>query len=277
MIQYLSTEARVQTLCKLFDFPRSTYYYQSRQHDDSTILAAIEQVLMRRPWFGYRRVVAQLNREGTPVGETVVRRLLKTLAHSRAVGQVRIQTTDSHHAYTRYSNLIRGLSLKHPNQVWVADITYIRLGTKFMYLAVILDAYTRTVRGWALSRSLSQELTLTALRIALAKAKPLIFHSDQGSQYAAWLHTDRLDEVKVRISMSDPGKPMQNGIAERFMRTLKEEHVDYADYADFPDAMSQIAHWLEVEYNTQRIHSALAYATPAEFETAAFSSMSPSA
>ena len=112
--------------------------------------------------------------------------------------------------------------------------------------------------------------------MALAKAKPLIFHSDQGSQYSAWLHTDMLDAAQVRISMSDRGKPMQNGIAERFMRTLKEEHVDYADYTDFPDALRQIAHWLAVEYNTQRIHSALHYATPAEFETAALASMSPS-
>ena len=276
MIQQLSTQAPVRELCDLFDCPRSTYYYQSGRRDDSRLITAIEQVLRRRPWFGYRRVVAQLNRDGIQVGETVVRRLLKVLEHSRAVGQVRIQTTDSNHPYTRYSNLIRGLTLKQPNQVWVADITYIRLGTKFMYLAVILDAYSRAVRGWALSRSLSQDLTLTALRMALAKAKPLIFHSDQGSQYSAWLHTDMLDAAQVRISMSDRGKPMQNGIAERFMRTLKEEHVDYADYTDFPDALRQIAHWLAVEYTTQRIHSALHYATPAEFETAALASLSPS-
>ena len=276
MIQRLSAESSIRELCEVFDCPRSTYYYQSVRRDDSRLLAAIERILMRQPWFGYRRVLAQLKREGIQVGETVVRRLLKVLAHSRAVGQVRVRTTDSNHAYTRYSNLMRGLTLKRPNQVWVADITYIRLGTKFMYLAVILDAYTRAIRGWALSRSLSQELTLTALPMALVKGKPFIFHSDQGSQYSAWLHTEMLYEVGVRISMSDRGKPMQNGIAERLMRTLKEEHVDFADYADFPDAVRQIAHWLEVQYNTQRIHSALDYATPAEFETAAFSSMSPS-
>ena len=141
-----------------------------------------------------------------------------------------------------------------------------------MYLAVILDAYSRAVRGWALSRSLGQDLSLTALRMALLAGTPMIFHSDQGSQYSAWLHTDRLHEAGIRISMSQRGKPTQNGIAERFMRTLKDEHVDYADYADFQDAMRQIAHWLEVEYNTQRIHSALGYATPAEFEMAAHNS-----
>lgn len=221
-------------------------------------------------------MTAQLQREGGQVGETVVRRLLKILGHTCSVGPVRVQTTDSHHAYTRYTNLIKGLKVKQPNQVWVADITYIRFGIRFLYLAVILDAYSRAVRGWALSRSLSQDLTLDALQMALGKGTPMVFHSDQGSQYSAWLHTEMLEAAGVRISMSDKGTPMQNGIAERFMRTLKEEHVDYADYAAFSDAMRQIAQWIEVEYNTQRIHSALAYATPAEFEMAARTGPSPS-
>ena len=267
-------QAPIKQLCAAFDCPRSTYYYRSVQRDEVQVLNAIEQVLMRQPWFGYRRVLAQLRRDGVQVGESVVRRLLKVLGRTRSVGQVRVRTTDSNHPYTRYPNLIRGLKVKYSNQVWVADITFIRLGIRFMYLAVVLDAYSRAVRGWALSRSLSQDLTLNALRMALAHAKPAIFHSDQGSQYSAWLHTDMLDAAGVRISMSDKARPMQNGIAERFMRTLKEEHVDYADYADFSDAMRQIAHWLEVEYNTRRIHSALDYATPAEFETPAHTSLS---
>lgn len=269
MITQLKADAPVQHLCTLFNCPRSTYYYQSVRQDDAPLLAAIEQVLMRQPWFGYRRVVAQLQREGTLVGETRVRRLLGSLRQSRAVGPVRVNTTDSRHAYTRYTNLIRGVHATQPDQIWVADITYLRFGVRFLYLAVILDACSRAVRGWALSRSLSQELALNALNMALAQGKPLIFHSDQGSQYAAWLHTEVLTQAGVRISMSDKGKPMQNGIAERFMRTLKDEHVDYADYADFSDAQRQIAHWLEVVYNTERIHSALDYATPAEFEAAA--------
>lgn len=144
----------------------------------------------------------------------------------------------------------------------------VRLGTRFIYLAVILDAYSRAVRGFAVSRSLSQSLTLDALKMALAQGKPTIFHSDQGSQYSAWLHTDLLLSNTIHISMSDKGKPQQNGIAERFMRTLKEEHVDYADYSDLDDAIRQIAHWLVNIYNTQRIHSALKYATPAEMDAA---------
>jgi transposase InsO family protein len=242
--------------------------------DETALLTAVEQVLMRRAWYGYRRVLAQLKRDGLSIGETVVRRLLGQLEHSRSVGQVRVQTTDSQHPYTRYPNLIRGMEPKRLNQIWVADLTYIRLGTRFIYLAVILDAYSRAVRGWAVSRSFSQELTLDALHMALEKGRPLIFHSDQGSQYAAWLHTDSLAALGVHISMSDKGRPMQNGIAERFMRTLKDEYVDYADYADFADAKRQIADWLEVEYNTQRIHSALDYATPLEFEMASLNTSS---
>jgi putative transposase len=274
MIAALQSEASIKQLCEVFDCPRSTYYYQAPQRDETEVVEAIEQVLMRRPWFGYRRVVAQLQREGVQVGETVVRRLLKALGHSCSVGKVSVQTTDSRHSYTRYTNRVRGMTPKQPNQVWMADITYIRLGRQFIYLAVILDAYSRAVRGWALSRSLSQDLALDALKMALSKGAPLIFHSDQGSQYSAWLHTDMLEAAGVRISMSDKGRPMQNGIAERFMRTLKDEHVDFADYADFPDAFRQIAYWLEVEYNTQRIHSALHYATPAEFEGAAHATAS---
>jgi putative transposase len=276
MIQSLQADAPIQHLCEVFDCPRSTYYYHSIKRDEADLVAAIEQVLMRRPWFGYRRVMAQLRREGVVVGETVIRRILRQLQHSRSVGQVRVQTTDSNHPYTRYTNLIRGVKPKQPTQIWVADITYIRLGTRFLYLAVILDAFSRAVRGWALSRSLSQDLTLDALKMALKKGTPLIFHSDQGSQYSAWLHTDMLDSAGARVSMSDRGQPTQNGIAERFMRTLKDEHIDYADYADFQDAHRQIAYWLEVEYNTQRIHSALHYATPAEFEMSVHTRTAPS-
>jgi putative transposase len=151
----------------------------------------------------------------------------------------------------------------------VADITYLRLGKRFIYLAVVLDAYTRSVRGWARGRSLEQSLTMEALEMALHKAPPFIFHSDQGSQYAAWLHTERLLTAGVKISMSDKASPTQNGLVERFLRTFKEEHVDYSDYTDFDDAYRQVQHWLEVEYMTERIHSALDYLTPVEFEALA--------
>ena len=133
-----------------------------------------------------------------------------------------------------------------------------------------MSAVTRAVRGWALSRRLTADtLTVPALYMALERGIPSIFHSDQGSQYAAWLHLEPLLALEVIISMSDPGQPSQNGLVERFIRTLKEEHVDYTEYTDFDDAVRQLRHWLEVEYMTERIHSALDYATPAEFEAAA--------
>ncbi len=200
------------------------------------------------------------------MGTTVVRRLLKQLGHTRRIGVVRMQTADSRHSYPRDPNRIKGLALVRPDQVWVGDITYIRLGLRFIYLAVILDAFTRAVRGWHLSERLTRQLTVTALRQALLAGTPMLFHSDQGSQYACWDHTALLTAVGTRISMSDVGKPMQNGLVERFIRTLKAEHVDYSEYTGFEDAYRQIAHWLEVAYMTQRLHSQLGYLTPLEFE-----------
>lgn len=269
MIQQLKADYPVKAICMALDCPISTAYYTSVASDQSTVLAAAEQVLLRFPFYGYRKLNQELVRQGYGVGEHVARRLLHTLGMSRAVGKVRVQTTDSNHSHPRYPNRIKDMKLNAPDQVWVADITYIRLGTRFIYLAVILDAYTRAVRGWALSRSLSQQLTLDALEMALKQGVPFIFHSDQGSQYAAWLHTECLLEVGVKLSMSDKASPQQNGIVERFMRTVKEEHVDYSEYTSFDDAYRQLKHWLEVTYMTQRIHQALDYVTPAEFEVAA--------
>lgn len=256
-------------LCQWLNCPRSTYYTPSVQADERVLVAAMEQILLRFPFYGYRKVHQELLRQGVVVGEHVVRRLLRHLGVTRSVGKVRVQTTDSHHPHPRYPNRMKGLKISRPEQVWVADITYLRLGRRFIYLAVILDAYTRAVRGWALSRSLEQQLTLDALAMALAKATPFIFHSDQGSQYAACNHTQRLLTLGVNISMSDKASPTQNGLVERFMRTVKEEHVDYSEYRDFEDAYQQLRHWLEVVYMTERIHEALDYVTPTEFEVAA--------
>jgi len=254
------------------DCPRSSYYYEPIiDPQDATFVEAIEQVLMRWPFYGYRRMTAQLQREGHVIGETRVRRLLKQIEHSVKVGRVKVTTTDSHHDLPRYPNLIKDLAITRPNQVWQADITYIRLGRHFIYLAVILDAYTRGLRGWHLSHSLDKSLTISALKMALKHhPAPEIHHSDQGSQYATPLYTSVFPTTPTPISMSAVGQPTENGLAERFMRTLKEEHVDYSDYEDFDDAQHKLAHWLEVEYMTERVHSALDYLTPAEFETLAF-------
>lgn len=256
-------------LCQWLDCPRSSYYAQPQEKDETPLLASIEQILLRFPFYGYRKLHKALQRQGIVMGEHRVRRLLRQLGVTRSVGKVRVQTTNSHHRHPRYPNGIKGLKLTRPDQAWVADITYIRLGRRFIYLAVILDAFTRAVRGWALSRSLEQQLTLDALDMALAQGTPFVFHSDQGSQYAAGQHTDRLLGLGVKISMADKASPTQNGLVERFLRTVKEEHVDYSEYRDFEDAEKQLQHWLEVVYMTERIHEALDYITPAEFEAVA--------
>lgn len=266
MIAQLKDSYPVERLCAVLDCPRSSAYYVPSGRDDSQIVEAIEQLLLRKPFFGYRRIAAQLKREGRTVNTKVVRRILKELGLQRKVGQVRIRTTDSSHPHWRYPNLVQGWQPIRPDSVWVADVTYIRLGSSFIFLAVILDAYSRAVRGWALRRDLTKELTLSALRMALQHGTPSIHHSDQGVQYTAFDYTDLLSENHVRISMADTGEPTQNGLAERFMRTIKEELVDYADWRTFDQAQTQIQHWLEVEYNLYRIHSALDYATPAEID-----------
>lgn len=268
MTTQLSATYPAGLVCELLGCPRSTYYYQPVvDPEDVLFIEAIEPILMRWPFYGYRRVTAQMKREGHTVGETRIRRLLRQMAHSCSVGRVRVTTTDSKHDLPRYANLVKNLTVSRPNQVWVADITYIRLGRRFIYLAIILDAFSRAVRGWCLGRSLEKDLTVNALKMALARhPAPDHHHSDQGSQYAAVAYTALLVEAKIAISMSAVGQPTENGLAERFIRTLKEEHIDYSEYNDFDHAFSQLEHWLEVEYMTERIHSALDYLTPAEFE-----------
>lgn len=274
MIRALRSDYPVTLLSDLLDYPRSSFYYQPQPcPEDLALVEAIEDILMRWPFYGYRRVLHQLKREWD-VGETRVRRLLKWLGATRQVGRVRIQTTDSQHDHQRYPNRIKGVQPTAPNQIWVADLTYIRLSREFIYLAVVLDAFSRAVRGWQVSQYLTCEaLTLPALKMALNHGSPAIFHSDQGKQYAASCHLDSLRDRGVQISMADKGKPAQNGLVERFIRTVKEEHVDYTEYTNVQNAIRQLKQWLEIEYMTERIHSSLGYLTPAEFEAAAASPM----
>jgi len=176
------------------------------------------------------------------------------------------RTTNSKHAFPRYPNLVKDLEITRPDQVWVADITYIRLRQEFVYLAVLMDVFTRNLRGWHLSRSLDQTLTSAALERALVVAVPAVHHSDQGMQYAATAYVERLQNLNVTLSMAAVGEPRENGYAERLMRTIKEEEVDLSEYHDFADAQRQIGRFLDAVYNVKRIHSALGYLTPVEFE-----------
>jgi transposase InsO family protein len=193
----------------------------------------------------------------------------------RPIKRAKCHTTNSQHPYPRYPNRVIGLKITHPEQVWVCDITYIRLGQGFVYLALIMDVFSRAIRGWNLSRVLDTSLTLVALRSALALCIPEMHHSDQGVHYAAKEYVDLLHQYRVQISMAAQGKPEENGYAERLMRTIKEEEVDLSEYNNFADARKQIGRFIEDVYMTKRIHSALGYLTPTEFEAAWQSQTTP--
>jgi transposase InsO family protein len=238
------------------------------QQDESELKAAIEDLAGQFPTYGTRRITHQLRRSpySMQVNRKRVRRMMAEKMLLRPQKQRKKRTTDSQHPYPRYRNLVKDLEIRYPDQVWVSDVTYIRLQHDFVYLAIIMDVFTRALRGWCLSRTLDQELTLTALKASLMKNKPDIHHSDQGVQYAAHAYIDLLKDHDIRISMAAVGKAQENGYAERVIRTIKEEEVDLSEYFSFTDAAQQIGHFIDVVYMTRRIHSSLGYLTPAEFE-----------
>lgn len=256
----------VETVCRVLGFPRSSVYYQGKEPDEISLKKTISELAAAWPTFGYRRLTAMLQRKNWCVNRKRVLRLMREMGLLRAQRPKKKRTTDSEHSHPRYSNLVAELTVVRPDQVWVADITYIRLGQGFVYLAVTLDIYTRAIRGWHLGRSLDLSLTLTALRQALSKSTPEIHHSDQGIQYSAPAYIEVLRAAGVKISMAEVGQPTQNGYAERVIRTIKEEEVDLSDYQDYNQARQQIKKFLEEVYNKKRIHSALGYLTPIEFE-----------
>jgi putative transposase len=259
-------------MCEAAPVSRAGYYrfLGSVSGDpDMELRSVIQKIALSRPSYGYRRVQAELKRRGRQVNHKRVRRLMRedNLLCLRRRSFVR--TTDSGHGFTVYPNLAREMVLSDINQLWVADITYIRLRSEFVYLAVILDAYSRRVIGWELSNSLAAELVVSALRQALKSrsfAPGLVHHSDRGVQYAAHEYTQLLHEHKIQISMSRRGNPYDNAQAESFMKTLKYEEVYRSDYYDQRDVRSSVGRFLEKVYNEKRLHSALSYVPPAEFE-----------
>ena len=259
----------VAQACELIELPRSTYYHRSQKADESQLVADVEAVAGEFPKYGTRRIRSQLRRSpyGYRINRKHVQRIMRVKKLLRQVKRKRRRTTNSDHPYPRYPNLVKELEITHPEQVWVSDITYIRLGQGFVYLAIVMDVFTRVIRGWHLSKLLDQQLTLAALRMGLTDHVPEIHHSDQGVQYAAYAYTDLLKEYQIQISMAAVGKAEENGYAERFMLTIKEEEVDLSDYADFADAFNQIGQFIEDVYNHKRIHSSLGYLTPVEFES----------
>ena len=264
MTEKLAHEYPVQVVCHTLDHPRSSYYYRRQEPDESALQEALQRVAGEWPTYGYRRLTAQLQREGWAVNSKRVRRLMRELGLSGLRKRSRRRTTYGDHAFPRFPNLVQDLEIVRPDQVWVGDITYVRLRQEFMYLAVLMDVFTRGIRGWQLSRSLDQELTLTVLRRALAQRTPQIHHSDQGIHYAAPAYV--LRAADVQISMAQVGEAWQNGYAEQLIRTIKEEEVDLSEYQDYTDAYHQIGRFLEDVYMHKRIHSSLGYLTPVEFE-----------
>ena len=264
----LAPEYPVTVVCDVLGCARSSYYRRNVQRpDEAELRAAIKAVAAEWPTYGYRRITAQLHRQGWQVNHKRVQRLMRLMGLQAKIKRRKRRTTNSEHDFPRYPNLVQGLEIVHPDQVWVSDITYIRLRYEFVYLAVIMDVFTRAIRGWHLGRSLDYLLTLTALERALAKhPAPEIHHSDQGVQYAATAYTQALQDVNVQISMADVGEAWQNGYAERLIRTIKEEEVDLSEYIDYNDAYRQIGRFLDDVYMHKRIHSSLGYLTPAEFE-----------
>lgn len=260
----------VQAACEVTGLAPSTYYYQSQCAEESQLVADLEQEAGRFPLYGSRRLTHQLRRSPYHyrINRKRIQRLMRQKDLLRPVKRKKCRTTDSQHPYPRYPNLVKDLEVVRPEQVWVCDITYVRLGNGFVYLAVIMDVFTRAIRGWSLSRDLDTNLTLAALRGALTLCIPEIHHSDQGVQYAAQEYVAWLHQYPIQISMAAQGKPEENGYAERLMRTIKEEEVDLSEYNDFADADRQIGRFMEEVYMTKRIHSALGYLTPVEFEAA---------
>jgi transposase InsO family protein len=241
-----------------------------RPDADMELRDAIHRIALEWPSYGRPRITAELRRQGWTVNHKRVRRLLREDNLLCLRKRKFVVTTDSNHVRKVYPNLAGKMTLTGVDQLWVADITYVRLQEEFIFLAVILDAYSRRVIGWAFDRTMEDDLTLAALRMALdsRNIRPgLTHHSDRGSQYASNDYTDLLKDRGIEISMSRKGNPWDNAACESFMKTLKYEEVFRNEYRDLAEAKRSIQRFLEKVYNEKRLHSALGYRPPAEFES----------
>ena len=264
----------VERMAELARVSRASYYRfdekaETDTDSDMDLRDAIQRIALEWPSYGRRRVTQELRRHGWTVNWKRVYRLMRKDNLLCVRKRKFVVTTDSNHGRKVYPNLAREMVLTDVDQLWRADITYIRLRDEFVFLAVILDAHSRRVIGWALDRTLEDELTLSALRMALARriVQPgLVHHSDRGTQYASTDYTNLLKDLGITISMSRKGNPWDNAACESFMKTLKYEEVYRNEYRDLAEARASIPEFLEKIYNQKRLHSALGYLPPAEFE-----------
>jgi putative transposase len=270
----LATPIPAERLCQLAGVSRAGFYrFRSAtptSDPDLDLRDEIQRIALEWPYYGWRRVQEELWKRGQIVNHKRVRRIMRedNLLCIRRRKFV-IATTNSNHDRPVYPNLAKGITLTGINQLWVADITYIRLETEFVYLAVVLDAYSRRVIGWALGQTLEDDLTLEALRMAIRLRAPgpgRIHHSDRGVQYASNDYTDLLRQHQIQISMSRKGNPYDNARCESFMKTLKYEEVYRQGYRNLAETRASIERFLETTYNGRRLHSALGYLPPVEFE-----------
>jgi putative transposase len=263
----------VNALCQMTGLNRAGFYRWRVPRPATSVEMELrdqmQRVALEWPAYGYRRITLELQQRGFNVNHKRVLRLMREDNLLCVRQRAFVVTTDSRHHLPVYPNLMRGMKLTAINQVWIADITYIRLRTEFVYLAVVLDAFSRRVIGWALGRTLEAELAITALRMALIERRPspgLVHHSDRGVQYASHNYTEMLKQHQATISMSRKGNPYDNAACEAFMKTLKYEEVYRNEYRDFHDARASMGEFLERVYNQKRLHSALGYVPPADFE-----------
>ena len=266
MVEALQTDYSVRQICDVLGFNRSSLYYQPKSDPFEQVLRdEIEKLSARYPTYGYRRITQLLGRMGYAVGYRRVARLMKEYNLSVTIKRA-CQTTQSFDCVRQWVNRLENLDICRPNQVWVGDITYVRLKGQFVYVAVLMDVFTRMIRGWQISRHLTQPLTLKPLQQALSQSVPEIHHSDQGVQYLSTTYISTLIRHGIEISLAHRGRPWENGYAERLIRTLKEEEVHLNDYDDIIEAKKRIGHFIVQVYNQKRPHSALGYLTPVEFD-----------